>query len=132
MCELAFYPRSGNAYPESTPSRGLYTATYTAILNGRDVVNGNGGTISLDTDQDNIQDIKLNPSLPIEFDIPLTIDTGGEFGKTYLYSNYKVVLTVYLESGGSPIPGSRASDYIIYTNAKILTTLVEPVATTTP
>lgn len=48
------------------------------------------------------------------------------------YANYKVRLTAELQQRGGTITGSRASDYIIYTNAKILTTLVQPAAITTP
>lgn len=47
--------------------------------------------------------------------------TGTEFEKKgYTYSNYKVRLTaVLLNKSGMEIDGTKASDYIIYTNARI-------------
>ena len=47
--------------------------------------------------------------------------TGTEFEKKeYIYSNYKVRLTaVLLNESGTEIDGTKASDYIIYTNARI-------------
>ena len=47
--------------------------------------------------------------------------TGTEFEKKrYRYSNYKVRLTaVLLNKSGMEIDGTKASDYIIYTNARI-------------
>lgn len=47
--------------------------------------------------------------------------TGTEFEKKgYTYSNYKVRLTaVLLNESGTEIDGTKASDYIIYTNARI-------------
>lgn len=47
--------------------------------------------------------------------------TGTEFEKKeYAYSNYKVRLTaVLLNESGTEIDGTKASDYIIYTNARI-------------
>ena len=47
--------------------------------------------------------------------------TGSEFEKKrYTYSNYKVRLTaVLLNESGTEIDGTKASDYIIYTNARI-------------
>ena len=40
------------------------------------------------------------------------------------YANYKLVLTAELLQGDKTIEGSEASDHIIYTNAKIIPTLV--------
>ena len=49
---------------------------------------------------------------------PLTGDAFEEKG--YTYANYKVRLTaVLLDQGGNEIDGTKASDYIIYTNARI-------------
>lgn len=47
--------------------------------------------------------------------------TGSEFESAgYIYSNYKVRLTaVLLNEKGEEISGTKASDYIIYTNARI-------------
>ena len=47
--------------------------------------------------------------------------TGSEFESAgYTYSNYKVRLTaVLLNESGTEIDGTKASDYIIYTNARI-------------
>lgn len=47
--------------------------------------------------------------------------TGSEFeNNRYIYANYKVKLTaVLLDSESNEIDGTKASDYIIYTNARI-------------
>lgn len=51
--------------------------------------------------------------------------TASEFeGKGYIYSNYKVLMTAQLlDENGNVISSSLCSDYIIYTNAKIVTEL---------
>ncbi len=56
--------------------------------------------------------------------IPLT---GGAFeAKGYTYANYKVRLTaVLLDQNGNEIDGTKASDYIIYTNACIYQQILE-------
>ncbi len=53
--------------------------------------------------------------------------TGEEFEKAgYTYSNYRVRLTVVLvDENGAEIPGTKTSDYIIYTNARIYQDLIE-------
>ena len=53
--------------------------------------------------------------------------TGEEFEKAeYTYSNYRVRLTVVLvDEKGAEIPGTKTSDYIIYTNARIYQDLIE-------
>ena len=53
--------------------------------------------------------------------IQFTPLTGGAFeANGYTYANYKVRLTaVLLDQNGEEIDGTKASDYIIYTNARI-------------
>lgn len=53
--------------------------------------------------------------------------TGEEFENAgYAYSNYRVRLTVVLvDENGAEIPGTKTSDYIIYTNARIYQDLIE-------
>ena len=53
--------------------------------------------------------------------------TGEAFEKKgYTYANYKVRLTaVLLEQDGAEIDGTKASDYIIYTNARIYQQILE-------
>ena len=59
--------------------------------------------------------------------IQFTPLTGGAFeAKGYTYANYKVRLTaVLLDQGGNEIDGTKASDYIIYTNACIYQQILE-------
>ena len=59
----------------------------------------------------------IDPSIPIRISLPLTVVTGNGFTGTY--SNYQVKLRVWLQNGDAQITGSEATDYIIYTNAKI-------------
>lgn len=55
---------------------------------------------------------------------PLTDAAFEEKG--YTYANYKVRLTaVLLDQGGNEIDGTKASDYIIYTNARIYQQILE-------
>ena len=64
----------------------------------------------------------IDPSIPIRISLPLTVATGNGFTGTY--ANYKVNLRVWLQNGNAQITGSEATDYIIYTNAKIKFPLV--------
>ena len=59
--------------------------------------------------------------------IQFTPLTGDAFEKKeYTYANYKVRLTaVLLDQGGNEIDGTKASDYIIYTNACIYQQILE-------
>ncbi len=59
----------------------------------------------------------IDISVPIQISLPLTVASGEGFTGTY--ANYMVRLTVYLD-----VSGSSATDYIIYTNAKIKFPLV--------
>lgn len=72
-----------------------------------------------------IADTGFNSSVPIEIDVDMNVITGAAFENAGLtYANYKLVLTAELLHKGERINGSDASDYIIYTNAKIIPTLV--------
>lgn len=64
----------------------------------------------------------IDPSIPIRISLPLTVVTGNGFTGTY--ANYQVKLRVWLQNGNAQITGSEATDYIIYTNAKIKFPLV--------
>ena len=68
----------------------------------------------------------IDPSISIRISLPLTVVTGNGFTGTYsnYYSNYMVKLRVWLQNGDAQITGSEATDYIIYTNAKIKFPLV--------
>ena len=59
--------------------------------------------------------------------IDFTPLTGGAFeAKGHTYANYKVRLTaVLLDQNGKEIDGTKASDYIIYTNARIYQQILE-------
>lgn len=68
----------------------------------------------------------IDNSIPIQIPVTLSIGTGNalESAGGY-YANYRVVLTAQLlNRSGTPIPNSQASDYIVYTNAKIVTELI--------
>ena len=64
----------------------------------------------------------IDPSISIRISLPLTVVTGNGFTGTY--ANYQVKLRVWLQNGDAQITGSEATDYIIYTNAKIKFPLV--------
>ena len=53
--------------------------------------------------------------------------TGGKFEKEqYTYANYRVRLTaVLLDKNGSELDGTKATDYIIYTNARIYQDMID-------
>lgn len=68
----------------------------------------------------------IDSSIPIQIPVELTLSTGNtlESSKNF-YANYRVVLEAeLLDSTGALIPGSSARDYIVYTNAKIVTSLI--------
>lgn len=68
-----------------------------------------------------------NPGQVIQIPIDYSILTGSEFETQDLtYANYKVTLTVsLLDEKDNPLEGSKATDYIIYTNAKVLTDVIQ-------
>ncbi len=68
-----------------------------------------------------------NPGQVIQIPIDYSILTGSEFEEQDLtYANYKVTLTVsLLDKDNKELEGSKASDYIIYTNAKVLTDVIQ-------
>lgn len=68
-----------------------------------------------------------NPGQVIQIPIDYSILTGSEFEKRGLtYANYKVTLTVsLLDKDSKELEGSSATDYIIYTNAKVLTDVIQ-------
>lgn len=53
--------------------------------------------------------------------------TGGKFEeKNYTYANYRVRLTaVLLDKSGNELDGTKATDYIIYTNARIYQDMID-------
>ena len=62
--------------------------------------------------------------VPIEIRVDMNVLTGAGFeaeGKALTYANYKVEMCVELldSTGKNVIAGSRAEDYIVYTNARI-------------
>ena len=62
--------------------------------------------------------------VPIEIRVDMNVLTGAGFeaeGKALTYANYKVEMCVELldSTGTNVIAGSRAEDYIVYTNARI-------------
>lgn len=65
-------------------------------------------------------------------DIHFTPLTGTDFETAgFTYANYKVKLTaVLLDSNNDPIQGTEASDYIIYTNARIYQKMISSSAET--
>lgn len=71
------------------------------------------------------------PGQVIQIPIDYSILTGSEFenekrGQGLTYANYKVTLTVsLLDKDSKELEGSKASDYIIYTNAKVLTDVIQ-------
>lgn len=67
------------------------------------------------------------PGQVIQIPIDYSILTDSEFEKRGLtYANYKVTLTVsLLDKDNKELEGSSATDYIIYTNAKVLTDVIQ-------
>lgn len=92
-------------------------------------INGNSSASTMTKQSDGTYSLALNgldKDVPIQFEVNFNVLTGSVFeeisGATY--ANYKVRLTAWLVNDNNEIGGSSANDYIIYTNAKILTSLV--------
>lgn len=68
----------------------------------------------------------LDNSVPVQIPVELTVDTAESLERgSNFYANYRVRLEVMLlDSAGNPIADSAVSDYIVYTNAKIVTSLI--------
>jgi hypothetical protein len=62
-------------------------------------------------------------------DVPVTfqVKTGTDFeSSNKTYANYRVVLKAkLLDKDGNQLEGSEVSDYLIYTNARVYTGIVE-------
>lgn len=97
---------------------------------GATVVGSDGSTWDFSAQNEKSADFALpkgiDNSIPIQIPVTLSIGTGSALEKAGgYYANYRVVLTAQLLSkSGVPIPNSQASDYIVYTNAKIVTELI--------
>ena len=97
---------------------------------GATVVGSDGRTQDFPAQNGNIADFELlngiDNSIPIQIPVTLHIGTGSALENAGgYYANYRVVLTAQLlNRSGIPIPNSKASDYIVYTNAKIVTELI--------
>ena len=63
---------------------------------------------------------------PIKIDVKLDVKTGAdaEALTDFKYANYRVKLTAELCDETGTISGSKADDYIVYTNAKIINSLI--------
>ena len=106
---IQLYCKDDNGAFQKVDSNGLLTpdnANATATLVSQD---GKAKTVKLGDPFTGGIDI----SVPIRISLPLTVASGEGF--TGKYANYKVELTVWLEG----VADSSATDYIIYTNAKI-------------
>lgn len=110
-------------YPEDT------TVPFQAAI-GATVVGSDGRTQDFPAQNAKSVDFTLSNgidnSIPIQIPVTLHIDTGSALENAGgYYANYSVVLTAQLlNRSGAPIPNSQASDYIVYTNAKIVTELI--------
>lgn len=119
--KLQYKDDNGNYQDADVP----FTASIGATVVG---VNGSSGTF--DSQKGVTVTFTLangiDNSIPIQIFVTLQIGTGSALeNASGFYSNYRVVLTAELLSGsGNVIPSSSASDYIVYTNAKIITELI--------
>ena len=97
---------------------------------GATVVGSDGITHEFPAQKEKTVDFALpkgiDNSIPIQIPVTLHIGTGSALENAGgYYANYRVVLTAQLLSkSGALIPNSQASDYIVYTNAKIVTELI--------
>ena len=64
-----------------------------------------------------------DPDVQIQIPITLTVLTGEGFAGTY--ANYRIRVSAQLMDGENQITNSAASDYIVYTNAKICQTFID-------
>lgn len=55
--------------------------------------------------------------VPVQIPVTLSVRTGEGYEEAY--ANYRIKVTAQLMKDGSPIENSIATDYIVYTNAKI-------------
>ena len=97
---------------------------FTITLEGDEVFTDNDTeyTVTLDANHKNIVDNGIEIALPI---LHLTVKTGSTFESAGLtYANYKVVVETVLIDDQGEIPSTRVSNYVIYTNAKIVPTFI--------
>ena len=109
---IQLYRKDDSGEFQEVANNGLLTPdTPTATLVSQD---GKAKTVNLGE----TFPVGIDISVPIRISLPLTVVSGEGFTGTY--ANYKVELTVWLDG----VADSSATDYIIYTNAKIKFPLV--------
>ena len=120
---MELFQKGDTGYGEPLSQIGVYLPTVT-------VADGTSTTVSTDT-----KSITWTKPFNPETDaaagnvfahIDVTPHTGTEFeAEKFTYANYKIRLTaVMLDSSGNALEDTRASDYIIYTNARVVRELV--------
>lgn len=93
------------------------------IVNGNlQNISENQNILSLDFDMSDLEFQNMSFTIETEY----TVKTGGKFEENNLqYSNYKVLMVAKLiDENGEVITNSQCDDYLIYTNAKIFTELL--------
>lgn len=98
-----------------------FTVTFEGEVNAP-TDNGTEYTHVIAANSDNLVDNGAEITLPV---LHVSVKTGAAFEAAGLtYSNYRLVVETVLYNAQGEIPSTRVSNYVIYTNAKVVPTFV--------
>lgn len=133
-CTVSLYCKDNVTNQYTTPVTGSIGSYLPELKLGLDITDAGGNIAHPDMTDDPSGDGSVIFELPQTFDpgsfieipVEMKVLTGEAFeAKGYRYANYQVRLTAQLlDEAQKEIDNSEASDYIVYTNAKILRELI--------
>ena len=111
---------SDGAYGDLLDVSEYFTVTFEN--EGAPTDNNTEYTISIDADSPNLDDNGAEITIPV---MHFTVKTGSAFEAAGLtYANYRLVVETVLYNSEGEIPATRVSNYVVYTNAKVVPTFV--------
>ena len=132
-CKVSLYCKDNGTNQYTTPVTGSIGSYLKDLKLGLDITDAGGNIAHTDmtapSEEGSVTFALPQPFDPgsfIEIPVEMNVLTGEAFeAEGYRYANYQVRLTAQLlDEDRNPIGNSEASDYIVYTNAKILRELI--------
>lgn len=132
-CTVSLYCKDNVTNQYTTPVTGSIGSYLPELKLGLDITDASGNIVRADkttpSEEGSVTFVLPQPFDPgsfIEIPVEMKVLTGEAFeAEGYRYANYQVRLTArLLDEAQKEIDNSEASDYIVYTNAKILRELI--------
>jgi hypothetical protein len=120
-CELQLWQKNENGIYEQV-SAGKYISGVTGYVNNSVSAKAAGNVFVWEDTWSAVTNDLADTAINVDF----SVKTGSAFERAgYDYANYRVVLAVsLLDENGDVLDGSETNDYIIYTNARIYTSIL--------